>query len=65
MSMGQIFLAALVNGGLTYVLYKIDRKVALAYVGLILLMMLTVYRQQFFGALQQVTGAVSSLGLAA
>ncbi len=62
MSGGMLFWGALINGAITYVLYRIDPKVALIYAGLILLMMLTVYRVQFFAALSQLQSAVGGLG---
>lgn len=65
MSLGQLFIGAMINGAITYILYKIDNKVALIYVGLLLLMMLTVYRLQFFAALNQLQRAIGGLGLEA
>ncbi len=62
MSFGQLFLGSMINGAITYVLYRIEPKVALIYVGLLLMMMLTVYRVQFFAALSQLQGAIGSLG---
>lgn len=62
MPFGQVFIGAMVNGAITYVLYKIDPKAALIYAGLILLMMLTVYRVQFFAALNQLQSAAGGLG---
>jgi len=63
-SLGQLFIGVMVNAAITYILYRIDSKVALIYVGLLFLMMLTVYRIQFFAALNQLQGAISGLGQA-
>jgi len=65
MSLGQLFLGVMINGAITYILYRIDSKVALIYVGLLLLMMLTVYRIQFFAAFNQLQRAIGGLGLEA
>lgn len=63
MSFGQLFFGAFLNAAITYVLFRIDPRAALIYTLLILLMVLTVYRRQFFGMLAQLTGAINQLGL--
>jgi len=62
MSLGQLFIGSMVNAAITYILFRIEPRVALIYVGLLLLMMLTIYRIQFFVALNQLTGAIGQLG---
>ena len=64
MSIGQLLIGVLVNATITYILYKIDTKAALIYVGLLLLMMLTVYRAQFFASLTMLQNATAGIGRA-
>lgn len=64
MSSGQLLIGALVNASITYILYRIDTRAATIYVVLLLMMMLTVYRVQFFAALAQLQNVVGQIGLA-
>ena len=64
MSFGQVMMSSLINGTITYILYRIDPKVSLIYVGFLFLMLVTVHRTQFFAMLGQLTDTVGTLGLA-